>query len=187
VSKFVSGVEFVTEICCSCGMSFAMTTDFQRRRLKDREWFYCPSGHWQHYTGKSEEQKLREELERKQRVLESEQRKAITLQRQRDDVVRAHKRMRERVRNGVCPCCNRTFQNLMGHMRTEHPDFADSRSLKVMRSAFGLTQRAVAEEAGVLSIYISLHENGKPVPTGADERINAWIERNSGTGVAANG
>jgi DNA repair exonuclease SbcCD ATPase subunit len=35
-------------------------------------------------------------------------------------------RIKNRASNGVCPCCNRTFQNLARHMHTKHPDFAKS-------------------------------------------------------------
>lgn len=182
MSNYVDGIEFVTEICCNCGMPWAMTADFRKRRLKDRADFYCPAGHQQHYVGKSEEQKLRDELERKQRALESEQGRAIKLQSERDDIARAHKRMRDRVRNGVCPCCNRTFQNLLRHMQTEHPDFTEAKSLKVLRTAYGMTQKAVADEAGVATVYISLHENGKQVPGWAESRIDAWLGRNGTDG-----
>ncbi len=32
---------------------------------------------------------------------------------------------RERIVSGVCPCCNRTFQNLARHIAGQHPDFAE--------------------------------------------------------------
>ena len=35
-------------------------------------------------------------------------------------------RVKRRVGNGVCPCCNRTFKNLADHMTTKHPDYAGS-------------------------------------------------------------
>lgn len=31
--------------------------------------------------------------------------------------------MKNRVANGVCPCCNRHFENLERHMKGQHPDF----------------------------------------------------------------
>jgi hypothetical protein len=30
------------------------------------------------------------------------------------------------VANGVCPCCNRTFQNLARHMAGKHPDYEEA-------------------------------------------------------------
>lgn len=177
MSTFVENIQFVTETCCSCGMPFAMTADFQQRRRRDRETFHCPAGHPQHYTGKTEEQKVREELERTRSNLEAEKSRALALADQRDQIARAHKRMRDRVKNGVCPCCKRTFENMLKHMRTEHPEFTEEKSLRVLREAYGLTQSALAGEVGIQSAYVSMHENGRPVPAHAKRRIDAWIER----------
>lgn len=32
-------------------------------------------------------------------------------------------RLRNRIKAGVCPRCNRTFQNLQRHMAGQHPEF----------------------------------------------------------------
>ncbi len=79
MSKFVDGIEFVTVECCNCGMPFAMTRDFKRRRLDDHKLFHCPAGHSQYYTGKSEAEKLKEQLAAKQRQLEAESGRAALL------------------------------------------------------------------------------------------------------------
>lgn len=174
MSAYVDGIEFVTEHCCNCHMPFAMTKQFQLKRRKDRELFYCPAGHGQHYTGPSEESKLRQEIERKASMLEAERARAEKIQQERDEIQRAHTRMRTRVMNGVCPCCNRTFQNLLNHMRTEH---AGEFTLKNLRGAFGMTQAAVAKEIGVLSAYVSNYENEKYVPEYAKKAIETWVAR----------
>lgn len=31
--------------------------------------------------------------------------------------------IKKRVGNGVCPCCNRTFENLSRHMSCKHPEY----------------------------------------------------------------
>lgn len=36
------------------------------------------------------------------------------------------RKVKDRVKNGVCPCCNRTFVNLQRHMHTKHPSYDDS-------------------------------------------------------------
>ncbi len=178
MSTYIEGIEFVIEYCCNCHIPFAMSRSFKDARLKDRKSFHCPAGHGQYYTGKSEEQKLREELERKQGLLDAERGKAILLKNERDEITKAHKRMRTRVMNGVCPCCNRTFQNLMQHMKTEHADFGEL-DLKTLRTAYGLTQGAVAKEIGIKPVYVSLLENKKPVPTYAKQRVDLWLEINT--------
>ena len=117
--------------CCTCGMTFAMPGDFKQRRRDDHEWFYCPAGHEQHYAGKSDAEKLRDELARKER--------ALVWERSRRDMAQAeakhmravanghkgaHQRTKNRVAKGVCPCCNRSFVNLAKHMSGQHPDYS---------------------------------------------------------------
>lgn len=172
--KFVGGVEFFTESCCNCGMPFAMTVNFERQRRADRQLFYCPAGHGQHYTGPSEADKLRADLERQRQIVDAERARAARVEQERDQVARAHNRMRTRVFNGVCPCCNRTFQNLLQHMKTEH---AGEVNLGTLRQAFGMTQGAVAKEVGVSPAHISLHERGRPVPSWAKSAIDGWVDR----------
>lgn len=179
MSKYVDGIKFETEECYACGMPFAMTVDFKRRRLNDQELFYCPRGHAQHYTGKSEAQKLREQLERERQLHDATMGRASVLEEQRNEIARAHKRMRERVKNGVCPCCNRTFQNLLNHIRTQHPHFGSHETLKALRDSYGLTQQAVAREIGVPPAYISNYERQRPVPAYAETEIESWMEQNA--------
>lgn len=183
MGQFVEGIEFFVEHCCECRMPFAITMDMQRARRDDHKWFYCPQGHPQHYTGPSEADKLRgevekqrQEVERQRQMREAEAARRLRVEQERDEVARAHNRMRTRVMNGVCPCCNRTFQNLMQHMKTEH---AGEFNLRVLRTAFGMSQGALAKEIGVTAVYVSLHENGKHVPEYAKRAIETWIDRQS--------
>lgn len=176
MGQFVAGVEFIFEYCCNCRMPFAMTADLQRARRDDHKTFYCPQGHPQHYTGPSEADKLRKEVERQRQMREAEESRRLRVETERDEVARAHNRMRTRVMNGVCPCCNRTFQNLMQHMKTEH---AGEFNLRTLRTAFGMSQGALAKEIGVTAVYVSLHENGKHVPEYAKRAIESWIDRQS--------
>lgn len=160
-------------------MQFAMTATFMKKRRDDRFSFYCPAGHAQHYTGPSEEQKLKKELERKAEMLMAAELRAESAEKDRQQIGKAHQKMRTRVMNGVCPCCNRTFQNLMAHMKTEHPNFTEKRTLLTLRQAFGMSQAAVAVEAGVDNNHVSLYERGKPVARYAKARIDSWLERHN--------
>lgn len=175
MSKYVDQIYMVTEECCNCGMTFAMTQDFKNRRLKDKKPFYCPGGHGQHYMGKSEEQKLQDELNRVRNQRDAEAGRAVLLEQQRDNISKSYRRMRNRVSNGVCPCCNRTFQNLREHMKTQHPEMGENDQLRTLRDIFGLTQSALADEIGVNAAYISSFENEKYVPDYANTLIKDWI------------
>ena len=94
--------------------------------------FYCAYGHQQFYIeGDSEETKLRRERDRLQQRLAQKDDEIAAERRQREEAERsvaAHKgqvtRIKNRIGNGVCPCCNRTFRDLSRHMKGKHPDYA---------------------------------------------------------------
>lgn len=123
--------ELVCEDCCTCGILFAVPKDFnQIARNNTNHWFYCPNGHPQHYTGKTEAQKQKEIAEREyQRRIDAERETTRARQDARTNEYRrrAEKakrtRLEKRIAAGVCPCCNRTFSNLAQHMEQQHPDF----------------------------------------------------------------
>jgi hypothetical protein len=99
------------------------------RWVDSGENFYCPVGHSQHYT-ESTVQKLEKELAREKRSREFYQSNATYERSARERTERrlratkgAKTRIVNRIKNGVCPCCNRTFINLGQHMKTQHPDF----------------------------------------------------------------
>ena len=106
--------------CASCGISFGLTADFIQRRQEDHSDFKCPMGHLNIYLAKTEEEKLRDllklEKESKERAYarEAEALKRLSVTKG------ALTRTKNRIKNGVCPCCNRTFQNLALHMKTKH-------------------------------------------------------------------
>jgi hypothetical protein len=64
---------FEATTCCvsGCNLTFAFTSEFYKQRKKDRETFYCPNGHPQHFVGQSTEQKLRSQLRHTEREFES--------------------------------------------------------------------------------------------------------------------
>ncbi len=127
----------VSEECCHCGMLFGMTADFQRWRRKDHEWFYCPRGHKQYYDSKSDEEELRDQLALKQKVLDDARRRitqatqrAATAERKRAAQKGQVTKLKNRIKNGVCPCCNMTFKDLARHMLSKHPEFANGETAK---------------------------------------------------------
>lgn len=119
-----------TEVCVNCGMTFAMPLDFQNRRRDDHASFCCPMGHSQHYAGKSETEKLRDELTRERARLDQE--KALTESLSRsltftERQVSARKavatKLRKRIAAGKCPCCHAQFKDLKTHMKAQHPSW----------------------------------------------------------------
>ena len=58
-------VQIVEVCCCNCGISFWLTKQHDDQLLECHNTFYCPKGHAQHYTGKSNAQKAKERDEYK--------------------------------------------------------------------------------------------------------------------------
>lgn len=120
----------VTITCYKCGIPFAVPSAWQADRLRLRDAFWCPNGHEQYYTGKSEAEKLRDQLVREQHRREQAEADANWQRRQRsvaERQVAARKgqvtKLRKRLEKGVCPCCDRYFPELHRHMEAQHPDW----------------------------------------------------------------
>jgi hypothetical protein len=129
-----------TEIACYlCRVRFAISDDLYRQRVNDRRTLWCPNGHDQHFTGKTQDQRRIEEL---QAELAREKQRAESAARARSwaesRATEAERRIRgvsisagkakaqlrrttQRIQAGVCPHCNRTFKQLAAHMKCKHP------------------------------------------------------------------
>lgn len=175
MTAYADGIAFQTITCCNCSMPFGMSEAFYQKRLRDHEDFHCPAGHKQHFTGATPEEKLQRQLARQQEIADANMARASRAETERDNITRAHKKMRARVMNGVCPCCTRSFQNLMRHMQAEHPEFADKQDLASLRVLFGMTQTDLANEADVKPSHVSNYERGKHVATFAQGRLDRWV------------
>jgi hypothetical protein len=123
--QYSATVEMVTEVCCTCGVVFGVTQDYQKKRRADHLSFKCPDGHSQSYGGLSEAERLRKELKSKEQELANQVALRFQVQAQKDkaeaDKLKAEKKLK-RVQKGVCPCCTRSFQNLKQHMASQHPE-----------------------------------------------------------------
>lgn len=124
------GYKVITCGATDCGISFAVPDRWQEQKRNDHSIFYCPNGHQRAYNGESEEEKLRRENQRlvqKRAELEDDIRDRdakLENERKRSTAFKGHvTRIKNRVSNGVCPCCNRTFRDLSRHMATKHKDY----------------------------------------------------------------
>lgn len=117
----------VVEVCCKCGIAFAIPEDFQRKVRRTSESFYCPEGHQQYYPGgKSDEAKIKELENELRRESDNAEfwRGQEAIQKRRVAAAKGRvTRIKNRIANGVCPCCNRHFENVERHMKNQHPDF----------------------------------------------------------------
>lgn len=106
---------------CTCGVIFGIPRDLERRRRQDGKGFYCPNGHSLVFSDKEDtEEKLRR-AEASLRAKDDQLRAAI---REGDAARQETLRIRQRIANGVCPCCTRSFADVRRHMATQHPEYA---------------------------------------------------------------
>lgn len=110
--------------CGTCGILHAVPQNWIQERRKTAGDIHCPNGCRRSWR-ESEAQKLKRELEAKERELTAAKCETMRVNVLLEDEKRAkakQDRKLKRVHKGVCPCCNRSFQNLRRHMETKHPE-----------------------------------------------------------------
>jgi len=114
--------------CATCGVPFAVTERFENERRADHHSFYCPFGHENYFAGPSDLEKLkREKAEAENKLqaeLNQERHLRLVAEKAHEKAAREKRRLERRVSAGVCPCCNRTFEDLAKHMGMKHKEFA---------------------------------------------------------------
>lgn len=109
--------------CPKCGVEYAAPKIFMDECREDPTiYFYCPNGHGRHFS-ESEADKLRKERDRLAQRIAQKDDEIKDLENRRRAAVGQVTKLKNRVGHGVCPCCNRTFENLARHMTTKHPTF----------------------------------------------------------------
>lgn len=111
--------ELVQLQCGTCGTWHAIPKTMHEHCIEEGGFWHCPNGHRRGYReGRREREAVRRERDAlKQKVAEL------------DDAAAAERHAREDVETakrsavaGVCPSCNRTFQNVQKHMKKKHPN-----------------------------------------------------------------
>lgn len=118
------------QTCAACGITFGAPEFFFGQRRGDHRSFYCPNGHSLSFPQQSEAEKAQAEAAKYKQLWQKEQRYAADVVSERNAAQRqlsATKgqitKLRQRVANGVCPCCHRSFVQLGRHMATKHPEY----------------------------------------------------------------
>lgn len=111
-----------TKTCPVCFIVYAAPALlFEKKMEKGGDW-YCPNGHSLIFT-ETEVDKLKKKLAAEQSRVEMYRRE----NQEKERSIRALKgkitKTKNRIAHGVCPCCNRSFQNVARHMKTKHPDY----------------------------------------------------------------
>lgn len=132
-------LSMTTIICYKCGVPFAMPERLRKHFKDSCEVFHCPNGHGQCYRC-STEQQLKNQIERERQEAERNVQRLQTSIEYRDKSIgrlkkevnsergranfHAGKRkiIEARIAHGVCPHCNRIFEDLAKHMECKHPE-----------------------------------------------------------------
>jgi hypothetical protein len=128
---FYTGI-LVVVTCGSCGTKHAIPKDLDDDGRENGTKWYCPKGCHITYV-KTEISELKQQLKYSEQSNEHKQQSIINLHNQLTDQkhkTRSEKaaktRLKNRVKHGVCPCCNRTFKQLSEHMKIKHPEYIQS-------------------------------------------------------------
>lgn len=132
--RIAVGTSLVVVICPTCQMHHAIPESLSQRAIEQHSghprtlYVHCPAGHRWRFNAPavSDADRLRRERERSARIQAELDQVAASRRGHKAAATRARAerdRLRARAAAGVCPCCNRQFQQLHRHMASQHPDF----------------------------------------------------------------
>ena len=133
--KYNEQVQLTVINCGICGGTYAINERRRQFCFERGEGWHCPycRTSWGYFND-SENERLKKELERERKRKEWAEQEALRQREQRiaaEHKARAERaaktRIKNRVGNGVCPCCTRTFTNLARHMASKHPEYAQEK------------------------------------------------------------
>lgn len=123
-AAFAYTVQLTQIECGQCGIVFAMPEKVRAERQKNGNNFYCPNGHPRVYRESDLDKAQRELAEERQRKTD-----ALARANEAEAKLRAQTKKfdshKKRVAAGTCPCCQRTFKQLVAHMKNKHPEYTN--------------------------------------------------------------
>ncbi len=127
--KYLETVQELTVTdCCVCGTPFAIQSTLHKHFKQTGKGFHCPNGHRLSYSeSKIErlEKALKEERSNSEWWKGNANRRSEELQQTKYKLrgtKAAYTRMKNRIAGGVCPYCNRQFENITRHMESKHSE-----------------------------------------------------------------
>jgi hypothetical protein len=110
--------ETLVTTSCWCGINLAVPSNLFRMAHDNGKSIYCPLGHsfgWSD-TFQTKYEREQKRVKATRDLLAAEERSHAATRGQMT-------KLKKRVHAGVCPCCQRSFQNVARHMKTKHPDY----------------------------------------------------------------
>ena len=130
-ARVSTSTDLATITCGSCGGIYAVAETFRLHKQVKGGYWNCPYCQCLWGFGESEISKVRDQLraaeekvERERKRTEWAQQEARITERRRRALKGHLTKMKKRVSHGLCPCCNRNFENLHRHMKVKHPSYA---------------------------------------------------------------
>ncbi len=126
-----TNLDFATIVCGECGGVYAILERYRLTHYRAGTCWTCPYCEvgWG-YDGQGENARLKRDLKEKEHDLQNQKKRtqwAKQEARHSENRRRAEKaaktRIKNRIANGVCPCCKRSFKNLHRHMQNKHPKY----------------------------------------------------------------
>ncbi|KKM85207.1 hypothetical protein LCGC14_1291410 [marine sediment metagenome] len=121
----------LTVLRCWCGIQHAVPASLRDEQLREfndgrqPELIYCPLGHQHCPAGVTEAERLRRRLQQQKAAHDQTKAQLRDAKNQGRAEKAAKTRLKNRIANGVCPCCHRTFANLARHMDKKHPAYKE--------------------------------------------------------------
>jgi transcription elongation factor Elf1 len=113
--------------CGTCGIAFALPQSLYDHCYNEGGYWTCPLGHsrgWDKGNKKAYARELEEKVAQLESKIDIEKNRVQSAQREAAAARGQVTKIKNRVGKGICPCCNRSFQNLRRHMTTQHPDYS---------------------------------------------------------------
>lgn len=128
-------VQIVAIWCSGCGLPYGLPDGYLEQRQRDGKSWTCPNGCVRLYRKTTEQlalEKAKVELEAARSLAQREAQRrtraegqARLAEYQRRAAKGQLTKTKKRIAAGVCPCCQRTFQNLANHMAGQHPEYVE--------------------------------------------------------------
>lgn len=122
MSATLTYVGELTITSCWCGIRLAIPNSLYRQARDNGTTVYCPIGHifaWK----ETEVDRLRAQADQAKRDAKFWRDQADNERRRHASTKGQLTKTKNRVANGVCPCCNRSFEQLARHMKSQHPNY----------------------------------------------------------------
>lgn len=66
MTEYITTIGMAVDTCCECGLTWAVSKEWDEARMEDHKTFYCPNGCSLWYPDKNEVETLKSELRRKE-------------------------------------------------------------------------------------------------------------------------